>query len=227
MRAEATTQKTARSATETRKREILDAALACFSSKGYDATTLADIRERASVSTGSIYHHFVNKGELAAALYLEGVRSTQEYALDELLAQRNLDDGIESLVHSSLDWVQDNPQFARFLFGMRHADFMEPVEAELERMNREAFLIASAWFREHAGNIEIDSVAPAVVRAIMFGPTMHYARNLLRGDPAVDIARDKKQLAAAVQAALTPLMSAPVTRKARADKKPIRKVSKR
>lgn len=224
----ATHPKPARSATVTRKREILAAALACFSEKGYDATTLADIRERAGASTGSIYHHFVNKAELAAALYLEGVRSTQEYALQELLSQKTLDGGIRSLVFSSLDWVQDNPQFARFLFGMRHADFMEPVEAELERMNRDAQAKASAWFRVHAGELEIKRVAPAVVRAILFGPTMHYARNLLRSDPAADIARDKQQLAAAVHAALRPLLSVSETRKARrTEAKPSRKASRR
>lgn len=217
----AASEKPARSATLVRKREILAAALACFSSKGYDATTLADIRERAGASTGSIYHHFVNKAELAAALYLEGVRSTQEYGLRELVSQRNLDDGIKSLVFSSLDWVQENPQFARFLFGMRHADFMEPVEAELERMNREALETASAWFRAHAGDLQLEHVTPAVVRAIMYGPTMHYARNLLRNDPGADITKDKQQLAAAVHAALSPLVSAQVATK------PGRKASKR
>jgi AcrR family transcriptional regulator len=223
----ATATQPTRSGTATRKREILTAALGCFSSKGYDATTLADIRERAS--TGSIYHHFVNKAELAAELYLEGVRSTQEYSLRVLLAQKNLDDGIKSLVFSSLDWVQENPQFARFLFGMRHADFMEPVEAELERLNREALATASAWFRAHAGQLELKSVAPEVVRAIMFGPTMHYARSLLRRatgsagaqDRALrpaEIARDKQQLAAAVHAALRPLLAAPTARKLQPDK---------
>lgn len=238
----ATAAKAARSGTTTRKREILAAALACFSSKGYDATTLADIRERAGASTGSIYHHFVNKAELAAALYLEGVRSTQEYSLRILLAQRSLDDGVKSLVFSALDWVQENPQFARFLFGMRHADFMEPVEAELERMNREAHTTASAWFRAHAGQLELKSVAPEVVRAIVFGPTMHYARNLLRraADSArsrnraprlADIAQDKQQLAEAVHAALVPLLSstpaAPQKRPTAKTRKPSRKVSTR
>lgn len=202
-----------RSSTSTRKREILSAALTCFATRGYDATTLADIRERAGASTGSIYHHFSNKAELAAELYLEGVRATQVYSLHALLKRRTLEEGIESLVFSSLDWVQENPEFARFLFAMRHADFMEPVEAELGRMNREALATALAWLREHVGTVELKSATPEAIRAVTFGPTMHYARDLLRSDPTIDITRDKRALATAVKAALRPLLVVSAPRK--------------
>jgi len=40
---------------------LLDAALVLFSSQGYRATSVRDIAERASVSTGSVYHHFRDK----------------------------------------------------------------------------------------------------------------------------------------------------------------------
>ena len=58
-------------ASERRKREILEAALACFGELGYEKTTLAEIRARSEASTGSIYHHFRSKEHLFAALYLE------------------------------------------------------------------------------------------------------------------------------------------------------------
>ena len=55
-----------------RRQAILDAALACFTNKGFTETTMEDIRIRSGASTGSIYHHFSNKEMLARALYLEG-----------------------------------------------------------------------------------------------------------------------------------------------------------
>ena len=58
--------------TATRRKEILQAALSCFSEQGFDATTVEQIRHRSGASTGSIYHHFKNKAHIAAALYLEG-----------------------------------------------------------------------------------------------------------------------------------------------------------
>jgi AcrR family transcriptional regulator len=191
-----------------RKREILAAALQCFSTKGYAATTLADIRTRARASTGSIYHHFTNKADIAAELYLEGVRETQEYGLRALLAERRVDAGIKALVVAYLDWVAARPKFARFLFAMRHADFMEPVEGRLEQMNRDTVEAASTWFRAHVASGELPDVAPDVLRAILYGPAAHFARRLLNGEADAELAQAKQQLAAAAYAGLRGLLPA-------------------
>jgi AcrR family transcriptional regulator len=195
-----------------RKREILAAALQCFSAKGYAATTLADIRTRAGASTGSIYHHFTNKAEIAAELYLEGVRDTQEHGLRALLAQRSVEAGIKALVVAYLDWVQARPKFARFLFAMRHADFMEPVEGRLLQMNRDTLETASAWFRVKVDRGELPDLAPDVLRAILYGPAAHFARRLLNGngngEADAEIDQAKQQLAAAAYAGLRGLLPA-------------------
>jgi hypothetical protein len=60
--------------TEIRRRQILDAALRCFNQSGLAETKMGDICTEAGVSTGSVYHHFAGKDQLAAALYLEGSR---------------------------------------------------------------------------------------------------------------------------------------------------------
>jgi AcrR family transcriptional regulator len=196
-----------RAGTVERKRDILNAALACFASKGYDATTLADIRERAGASTGSIYHHFKNKAELAAELYLEGVRSTQSHGLAALLAHPDAQSGVRALVAAYLDWVAEQPELARFLFAMRRAEFMEPVEARLAQMNRDTFATSSAWFRERIAAGELPRVSPSVFRAILYGPASHYARHWLRGDSEGDLDEAKQQLSAAAYAALQALQS--------------------
>lgn len=53
---------------DVRRNELLDAAQALFFSKGYDATTVANIMERAGVSKGGFYHHFTAKDDLLEAL---------------------------------------------------------------------------------------------------------------------------------------------------------------
>jgi len=52
---------------ETRSR-ILEAALACFSRTGYDATGVAEICQQAGVSKGAFYHHFPSKQAVFLAL---------------------------------------------------------------------------------------------------------------------------------------------------------------
>src|SRR3954447_21782129 len=46
---------------------LLDAALDEFSSKGYEAATVAGIAERAGVTTGALYAHFAGKLDLLLA----------------------------------------------------------------------------------------------------------------------------------------------------------------
>jgi len=62
-----------------RRRQILDAALATFAAKGYDKTTMEDIRVAGDVSKGTLYLYFDTKEALFAAAI--------EYLFGDLLAQ--------------------------------------------------------------------------------------------------------------------------------------------
>jgi AcrR family transcriptional regulator len=53
---------------ETRNREILDAARACFLRKGFHNTSTDDICREASITPGGLYHYFGSKDELIAAV---------------------------------------------------------------------------------------------------------------------------------------------------------------
>ena len=53
---------------EETKAHILDAALDCFSERGYDATGVAEICQRAGVSKGAFYYHFASKQALFLTL---------------------------------------------------------------------------------------------------------------------------------------------------------------
>lgn len=52
----------------TTKEQILQAALACFSDKGYHRTTMDDIVAESGLSKGALYWHFKSKRELFIAL---------------------------------------------------------------------------------------------------------------------------------------------------------------
>lgn len=57
-------------AKEERRGQILEAALAVFSEKGYHATNVSDVAARAGVSQGTIYWYFDSKDELFEAAVL-------------------------------------------------------------------------------------------------------------------------------------------------------------
>ncbi|HEU5383170.1 MAG TPA: TetR family transcriptional regulator, partial [Ktedonobacteraceae bacterium] len=63
-------RRTKEEAAITRER-LLEAALECFHSKGYSATTLDDIARRAEITRGAIQWHFGSKADLYNTLLRE------------------------------------------------------------------------------------------------------------------------------------------------------------
>ena len=53
---------------ETRRQQILDAALTCFSRDGFHNTTTADIVRESGVSQGTLYLYFATKDDIVVAL---------------------------------------------------------------------------------------------------------------------------------------------------------------
>ena len=191
--------------THARRQDILDAALKCFSTTGYEQTTLADIRERAGASTGSIYHHFASKERIAASLYLEGVRQTQAAGLQALLRTRTARTGVAALVNAYVDWVVANPAFASFLFGMRHAPFVDDEERAIGDLNTTVHEQVRRWFADRVTAGELPQLEPVLRAALVFGPCRHLASAWLRGATATTPEQAKRQIAVAALAALQAL----------------------
>jgi AcrR family transcriptional regulator len=91
------------------RRALVDAALAEFSERGYEASTVADIAARAGVTTGAIYAHFESKLDLLVEAI--GLASPDEYA-DALVQALEvpggalpLPDGSDRRLHLLLDVV--------------------------------------------------------------------------------------------------------------------------
>jgi AcrR family transcriptional regulator len=193
-------------ATRRRRQAILDAALACFSMLGYDQTTLTDIRKEAGASIGSIYHHFGSKEQIAASLYLDGIRQTQAAGLEALLRTRTARTGIAAQVGAYIDWVVDHPAMARFLFAMRHAPFLDEAEPTIDTMNRDVFDRSSKWLAARVAAGELPDLDPALRWAIVFGPCRHWAGSWLRGTTKTSPEDAKRTISTAVYAALQSLL---------------------
>ncbi len=163
------------------KSKIIEVALDCFTELGYTNTTLALIRKKTGASTGSIYHHFKNKDQLASAVYLEGIKSYQSGYLEMLKDQSDAKQGIYAIVEYHLAWVSENKKWARFLNKMRHAGFMEQSEDDFKALNSEFMGEVGSWVISHikAGYLK---VYPAgLFGAILMGPMQEFCRMWLAG----------------------------------------------
>jgi AcrR family transcriptional regulator len=108
---------------ETRNREILDAARACFLRKGFHATSTDDICREASITPGGLYHYFGSKDELIAAVIEDAAKQavanlsalaeesantrSSVRALSALVAQSARNPEMESATRLDLDiWAE-------------------------------------------------------------------------------------------------------------------------
>jgi AcrR family transcriptional regulator len=94
------------------RRRVLQAAESLFARRGYEATAMADVAERARIGVGTLYHHFPDKRALLLAL---------------------IDDwGDRQLAHARSSHDVD-----RFLGETPRAAFGEQLRADYERLRRE------------------------------------------------------------------------------------------
>ncbi|WP_371226692.1 TetR/AcrR family transcriptional regulator [Pseudomonas sp. QE6] len=178
-----------------RKDDILQAALACFSESGVDATTIEMIRDRSGASIGSLYHHYGNKERIIGALYLAGVG---QYAalLDAGLQQAMTAEAVVKLfVTSYIDWVSANPEWARFILHSRGRVEAGEVGDELREANRQQGRRIAELLSEHRKAGAFKALAPELFNSVVIGPTHDYARNWLAGRTRVDLIDCRDQLA--------------------------------
>lgn len=166
-------------ATAARPRAILDAALEVFSEKGYSGARVADVRRISGASTGSIYHHFGGKEELAAALYAEGLADYQRGLLRTLERHDDAEEGVRAIVRHHLRWVAANPRLARFLVNRRETEVLAAGEERVRDMNRRTFAETSAWLRPHVEAGEIKDLPTDLYYTLLIGPAQEYSRHWL------------------------------------------------
>ncbi len=172
---------TRHAATQKKQRQIIQAALACFTENGYSETRIADICKRCNANTGSIYHHFKSKELLAAQVYLEGIRDYQTGFLDILEKQEKAREGIFTLIHYHLNWVEKNPNWSRFLIQKRHAEFMGATADDFSALNKAFMKGCADWFGAHIASGKFRKLPREVFISILLGPCQEYSRLLVSG----------------------------------------------
>jgi AcrR family transcriptional regulator len=86
---------------EERRAQILQAALTCFSRKGYHQTKMDDIVEEAGLSKGGVYWHFGSKKELFLALFEPFLDATEQIMLTALDTGKSARDKLEATLELS------------------------------------------------------------------------------------------------------------------------------
>jgi AcrR family transcriptional regulator len=175
-----------------RRRAILEAALHAFTERGYHQASIEEIRARSGASIGSIYHHFGGKEQLAAALYLNGMRDYQERFVRVLRSAGDAESTVRAIVANHLRWVADNPRLAAYLLSSREAEVSQATDRELHAMNRAVIEATREWIAEEVGAGVLRPMRTQLFYAVLIGPCQEFARQWVRR-------RDREALEEAVE----------------------------
>lgn len=106
--------------------QLVETARGLFGERGYAATSLDEVVERAGVTKGALYHHFAGKADLFAAVYEAVKRDLAREVADAQMPPAPWD----SLVAGCRRWVEVHTR---------------PGTAQIVLVDARAVLTSSAW----------------------------------------------------------------------------------
>ncbi len=106
---------------------VLDSALYLFAKKGYFNTSIPDIVRHSGVSTGSIYHHFADKEDIARGLYDRHVAQMED--LIRQIEQRHgtTEARCREIIRALFDMTEKEPLVMEYVLHARHQEFMPGI----------------------------------------------------------------------------------------------------
>jgi len=163
------------------KRDIFRKALKLFNEQGIEATTIEMIRAECDTSVGAIYHHFGNKEGLVAALFFTALEDQGRLRDAYLDAADSTEAGVQALVFSYVDWVEQQPQWARFQYHARFAVTKGPFKEELAERNKTRNLRLRQWLAESGRAAELQDLPAELLPSLIIGQADSYCRAWLAG----------------------------------------------
>jgi len=115
-------EKTKRKKQKDARSRILQAALDEFSDKGYHASTIDSIAERAGIAKGTVYRYFNTKEGLFNVLKEDTITEFVDLARKDLSRQQDILKIIESVITMYLSFFENNSSFFKVLI-QEHKDF--------------------------------------------------------------------------------------------------------
>jgi AcrR family transcriptional regulator len=105
-----------------RKRQIIDAALEVFSSKGFALATTAEIAREADISEGTIYNYFPSKRDLFIEVIRNFIITAPLLELIEQLPERNIESTFNEIMQNRFNLLESE-----------HIKLMPTFMAEIQR----------------------------------------------------------------------------------------------
>jgi len=180
-----------------RKQEILNAALICFNQQGIAATSIDEIHKTSQASIGSIYHHFGSKDGIAYTLYRDGLQNYHDDLLEKLNSTKCAESKIKTFITSYMEWVEENPEHANYIFSARSylvdSQKAEELHTFHENNQHDLALVIKSLIEQK----EIKRLPDSLYHPLIIGPAHQFCQLWLNSNLDLKPKEAKKILAQA------------------------------
>lgn len=164
------------------RERILQASLELFVEQGYFNTNVPDISRRSRCSVGSIYHHFLNKEEIAAQIFDAGMKDFRFALAQSIDLKQNAEANILNIVIAFMSFAEKNHLLARYLWLARHSEFLNqqvkiPTVVGFDELGRRV----TRLLRKAEAEGAIAKLPAEVIWSLLFGLPLSYMRDWLDG----------------------------------------------
>lgn len=164
------------------RERILQASLKLFVEQGYFNTNVPDISKHSRCSVGSIYHHFLNKEEIASQLYKDGIALFRDALTRAAVDGQNLEETVRNLVVSFLTFSENHKILSQYIWLARHDEFLNhqlssPTRVGLDPLGRKLTKTIKNAIRQG----DIPPLGADIIWNIIFGIPFSFVRDWLDG----------------------------------------------
>lgn len=149
---------------------ILDAALELFLKHGYANTTIAEICDKSGVATGSIYHDFKGKPDIAVALWNQSVNGWRTQTGNAPQTQ-SVEDAIKASVSGLLKWGSEKPDhfrlFEEFKVKAQTEDGLVTIKEQIHAVHLQGEAHYSTW----RGLGAVKDISWSIASCLIVGPS--------------------------------------------------------
>ncbi|MBJ9935149.1 TetR/AcrR family transcriptional regulator [Acinetobacter pittii] len=160
----------------TLKRQILLDALSCFLENGIETTSIEMIRSKSDSSVGAIYHHFKNKEGIVATLFFAALDDQAALRDNYLETTKSLQEVLYAFIHSYVDWVSEQPEFAKFLISARFSVMQGEDQERLIQKNKLRNQKIFNAISNYAEAGFLTSIPHELLLSLVIGSTENYCR---------------------------------------------------